>query len=506
MSKELLRAEHITKHYEGVCALQDASFSLDSGEVHALIGENGAGKSTLSKILAGAARADSGTIFVEGHEVKIANPMDAQRLGIAIIFQELDLFPDLTVAENIVIGNATFARHRIVNYKQMDDFCRPFLAQVGVTASPRAVLGTLPIAQQQLVAIARALSQKAKILLMDEPTSSLPFDAVDRLFALIRTLKSQGVSIVFVSHKMREIFSVCDRITVLRDGVTVGTRVTSETTANEIITLMVGREFKNTTASRRTRAISDEVLLSVTGLTTHKIRGISFELRRGEVLGIAGLAGAGRSELGAALFGLDRIKSGTFLIRGQRSSARSPRQAVKSGFGLVPEDRKLQGLMMQMSVLANSTLAVLQRFNSWGFLRRSEEAKAAKSVHNRTRMKAASYDAPVSSLSGGNQQKVLLARWLLVNPEVLFLDDPTRGVDVAAKRDIYEIIDEFVAHGKAVIFVSSELTELLQCCDRIMTMNGGRNMGILEAAQTSQEEIMSFVTGMATVQSEGAHL
>jgi ABC-type sugar transport system ATPase subunit len=503
MSTELLRAEHITKHYEGVYALQDASFSLNLGEIHALMGENGAGKSTLSKILAGAARADSGTIFVEGHEVRVANPMDAQRLGIAIIFQELDLFPELTVGENIVIGNVRFGRHRVVNYRQIDVFCRPFLDQVGATCNSRVALGALPIAQQQLVAIARALSQQAKILLMDEPTSSLAYDAVARLFTLVRALKNLGVSIIFVSHKMREIFSICDRITVLRDGVTVGTRVTSETTTNEIITMMVGRELKDAT-SRPVHSISDKALLTVHGLTTDKIRGMTFALRRGEVLGVAGLAGAGRSELGAALFALDRIKAGSVRVKGQPLNARSPRQAIRSGVGLVPEDRKLEGLMMQMSVLENSTFAVLERLSSWGFLRSSREMEAARSVHGRTRMKAASYGAPVSSLSGGNQQKVLLARWLLVNPDVLFLDDPTRGVDVAAKRDIYEMISELAALAKGVIFVSSELSELLLCCDRIMILHEGRNVGIVEAAQTNQEEIMSLMTGMAAARDLGA--
>jgi len=302
---------------------------------------------------------------------------------------------------------------------------------------------------------------------------------------------------------MREIFSLCDRITVLRDGETVGARVTSETTTNEIITMMVGRELKDAT-SRPTHSISDEALLTVSGLTTDKITQMTFELRRGEVLGIAGLAGAGRSELGAALFGMDRIKAGSVQVKGQPLNARSPRQAIRGGVGLVPEDRKTQGLMMQMSVLENTTFAILKRLNLYGFLRPSKEMDSARSVHGRTRMKAASYDAPVSSLSGGNQQKVLLARWLLVNPDVLFLDDPTRGVDVAAKRDIYEMISELAARGKGVIFVSSELSELLQCCDRIMTINDGRNMGIVEAARTNQEEIMALMTGMAAARDMGA--
>jgi ABC-type sugar transport system ATPase subunit len=492
---ELLRVQNITKRYDGVCALQGVGFSVAKGEAHALVGENGAGKSTLARIVAGATRADNGKVFWGGQEVSISSPLDAQRLGISIIFQELDLFPHLTIGENIVIGNLKLERHAFVNRRDLDRVCQPFLDQVGAVDHPRTVLRNLPIAQMQLVAIARALSLEAKLILMDEPTSSLSEEAVDRLFETVSRLKQSGVSVVFVSHKLQEIFRICDRITVLRDGKTIGTRLAKDTDANEIVTMMAGRPLKERPAAKR--KVSSEVLLSVSQLSTAEIKGISFDLRRGEVLGVAGLVGAGRSELGAALFGLRRLVRGRVQINGQPVEVSSPRSAIGAGVGMLPEDRKLQGLMMQMSVLENSTLATLHRYQSWGLLIRKKELAALEAAHHRTALKAASPDVPVSSLSGGNQQKVLLAKWLLMEPAVLFLDDPTRGIDVAAKADIYEIIDAAASRGMGIIFVSSELPELLQCCDRIMVLHEGRNAGILDGAQATQESIMALATATA---------
>ena len=498
---ELLRAEAVTKHYDGVFALQGARFSVADGEVHALMGENGAGKSTLAKIIAGAVQADHAETLFRGRKVSISSPLDAQRLGISIIFQELDLFPHLTVAENVAIGNLTIEGSPYVRRQELDSACQPFLDQAGVTNSPGRLLGELPIAQMQLVAIARALSLEAKLILMDEPTSSLSDDAVERLFETIRGLKRRGVSIVLVSHKIKEIFSICDRITVLRDGVTVGTRAVSQTDANELITMMAGRSLKE--RSRLRHQVSGKVVLSVSHLSTDHIRDISFELRRGEVLGVAGLVGAGRSELGAALFGLSRVRGGEIRLNGRNVKMTSPRAAIKAGLALLPEDRKLQGLMMQMSVMENGTMAVLPRFRSGGMLNRRDQIAAMDGVAKRTALKAASYDIAVSSLSGGNQQKVLLAKWLLADPEVLFLDEPTRGIDVSAKADIYEMIDDVASAGKGIIFVSSELPELLQCCDRIMVLHEGRNTGILEAAGATQEAIMSLATATDSGHQQG---
>lgn len=465
----ILVAGDVHKRYGGVCALRGARFALQKGEVHALIGENGAGKSTLARIIAGATAPDSARIELEGQPVEIRNPRDAQRLGIGIIHQELDLFPSLSVGENIVTGNLCFAGGSI------ERFCAPFLEQVGLDCGVRRAVESLPIGQRQLLSIGRALSMNARILLMDEPTSSLFDDSVERLFGLIRDLKQRGVAVVYVSHKMDEIFRICDRITVLRDGQTIDTMDVAATSPAEVVRLMVGREVD--TSSRPLRGAAGEVVLRVEGLRTGKLNGVSFELRRGEVLGVAGLVGSGRSELGAALFGLDPILGGT--ARGGR-------------VGLLPEDRGGQGLMPDMSVVENGTMGA--PFARAGFLRVAEERQALEPVARRLALKCSSPEVAVSTLSGGNQQKVLFARWLLRDPEVLFLDDPTRGIDVAAKQDIYRAIDDLAAAGKGVILVSSELPELLRCSDRILVLRDGRQTAILETSQATQEAIMTAAT------------
>ena len=486
----LLRVENVTRHYGGVTALRAAHFALRKGEVHALIGENGAGKSTLAKIIAGSVRADHAEIEIDGRPAAIASPLDAQRLGIGIIYQELDLFPNLTVGENLVIGNLHFPEGALVKPGRMEAFCRPFLEQVGLDCGLGEMVADLPVGRRQLLAIARALSMNARILLMDEPTSSLFDDAVERLFGLIRTLKERGVSVVYVSHKMEEMFRISDRITVLRDGETVATLETAATTPAEIIRLMVGRDLQLAERAERSRG---EVLLRVEKLTTRKLRGVSFELRRGEVLGVAGLVGAGRSELGEALCGLDRIAGGQVLWGRPPGLPSAGREACAT-IALLPEDRREQGLMMDMSVAENGTMASLRRFARFGFLRRREEARALDPLVRQLALDCPSLDAAVSTLSGGNQQKVLLARWLLVNPDVLFLDDPTRGIDVAAKQDIYRIIDALAAAGKGVILVSSELPELLRCSDRILVLCEGRVTAVYDAKEATQEKIMASAT------------
>ena len=492
----LLRAEKIDKHYDGVHALRSVDFEVAPGEVHALIGENGAGKSTLGKVIAGVVIPQSGRIAIDGRPVTIHHPLDAQRLGVGIIFQELDLFPNLTVAENIVIGNLKMEKGPWVRFRELDRFCRAFLDQVGLKCPSNTMLASLPIGQMQLVAIARALSMDARLIVMDEPTSSLSDDAVENLFGLIEKLKRSGVSIIYVSHKMNEITRIADRITVLRDGQVVGTKPADQTNIDELIRMMVGREIADT--RRKSAAVSGEVVLSVRNLTTAKLSDISFDLHRGEVLGLAGLVGAGRSELGAALFGLDRVTAGTIEVHGNRIVPRSPRRAIRQGIGLLPEDRKLQGLMMAMSVNENSSMAILDRLQVAGWIRRQRESRAVGPVHRRTMLKAASPNVEVNTLSGGNQQKVLLGRWLLVDPDVLFLDDPTRGIDVGAKQDVYAIIERLAHDGKGIVLVSSELPELLRCCDRVMVLHEGRNMGILGLPEASQEAIMTLATGDLT--------
>ncbi len=482
----------ITKRYGGVYALKGVDFELRAGEVHALVGENGAGKSTLARILAGSTRADSGAVSIHGAPVHIATPLDAQRLGIGIIYQELDLFPHLTAGENIVIGNLHFPERHLVGFRRMEEFCRPFLHQVGLDCGIHQTVAKLSIGQMQLLAISRALSMDARIILMDEPTSSLFEDAAERLFRLIAALKQRGVSIVYVSHKMDEIFRVCDRATVLRDGESIGTVEVAAAGVNELIRMMVGRELR--ISARTVRRPAGEPVLIAENLTTAKLKNVSFELRRGEVLGIAGLVGSGRSELGAALFGLDRIHSGTLRMQGEVRPIRSVPDAVACGIGLLPEDRRLEGLMMCMSVLENATLAVLPGISTLGVINRRQESASLEPVARQLGLACPSPTAPVSQLSGGNQQKVLLARWLLADPAVLFLDDPTRGIDIGAKQDIYRLIDELAAAGKAIILVSSELPELLRCCDRILVLNEGRVAAHYDAVDATQEKIMSAAT------------
>jgi ABC-type sugar transport system ATPase subunit len=491
---DLLKAENISKHYGGVAALRNAWFSLRTGEVHALVGENGAGKSTLARILAGSAKADSGAIFIHGERVEWNTPLDAQRAGVAIISQELDLFPSLSIGENLVVGNLCFGQRSFVAARRIEEFCRPYLNQVGLKRPAQTPLARLSIGEMQLVAIARALSLKARVILMDEPTSSLFEDAVERLFHLIARLKSSGVAIAFVSHKMDEIFRICDRVTVLRDGETVGVRDIGAASPREIIRMMAGRDVN---FSKKSDRAPGPVLLEARNLSTRKLKQVCFELRRGEVLGVAGLVGSGRSELGAALFGLDRITGGELRLNGRPFRPRSPRDAIRRGLGLLPEDRKLQGLMMHMSALENTTIGALYRMRRFGFVRRAEERRQAAPLWARLNLKCGAPSSPVAALSGGNQQKTLLARWLLLSPDALFLDDPARGIDVGAKEDIYGIIDELARQGKGVILVSSELPELLRCSDRIVVLKDGRLTAAFDAASAAQDVILAAATSEA---------
>jgi ABC-type sugar transport system ATPase subunit len=496
MPETILQLNEIDKSFDGTHAVRGASFSLFGGEVHALMGENGAGKSTLARIIAGATSADNGEFLVDGSPVIINGPQDAQRRGISIIFQELDLFPHLTVAENVAIGNHQFSQQfkqrRFVRLADLDSFCRSFLNRVGLTCNPRREVRTLTMGERQLVAIARALSMRARIIVMDEPTSSLFDDAVERLFELIAELKRQGVSVVYVSHKMDEIFRICDRVTVMRDGKTIDTRAIQDVSAVELIRMMIGKDWQ--TRDRKSVELNGEVILSFSGVTTAKLRDVSFDLRKGEVLGIAGLLGSGRSEIGAVLIGLDRCKQGRISLRGNPVSIGSVREALTAGIRWMPEDRNLDGLMMQMSILENCTISDLGAFSYAGFVKRKRERNRATELFRGSSLKAASTDLPVGTLSGGNQQKVLLSRCLLANPDLIFLDDPTRGIDVGAKEDIYKIIEQLASQDKGILLVSSELPELLRCCDRILVMREGAVAAELVAGNTTQEEILTFAT------------
>ena len=488
----LLECRGIEKHYGGVYALKDVGFDLRPGEIHALCGENGAGKSTLAKILAGVTQPDAGDVFLRGQKVAINNPARAREFGIGTVFQELDLFEQQSVAENMTMVGPQ-SGHFWVRRPKQESFCLPYLRQVGLDISPRTRLGELSIAAAQLVAIARALSMQARVLLLDEPTSSLTEAAAERLLELLLELKKSGTAIVYVSHKMREIFRVADRVTVLRDGAHVSTRAANETSIDETIHLMVGREIDlSTTVQSRP---GSEVALEVSALCTENLHDISFTVHRGEILGVAGLVGAGRSELGEALFGRKKWTAGHAEAAGTAFHPRSPHDAMRARFAYMPEDRRSQGLFLQTSVRHNASGAILPRLSRAGWINPRREKAVVTEELQRTRTKAAHDTLPVNALSGGNQQKVLLAKWLLTGPTVLYLDDPTRGVDVGAKADIYRMIEALAEEGHAILFVSSELSELLRYTHRLMILCEGRCAGIVPTGSTTQEQIMTLAAG-----------
>ncbi len=488
----LLTARSISKHFDGTQALCEVDLNVEAGSVHALVGENGAGKSTLAKIIAGAVEPDSGELLWDGVPFRPRDPLDAQRRGVGMIFQELDLFPHLSVADNLTIGNLNAERGFLIDRRAAGRFAAPLLEEVGLDVRPEVLLAGLSIAQTQLVAIARALGVNARLLIMDEPTSALDDEHAGRLFDLIARLKQKGVAILYVSHKMDEIFRLSDRITVLRDGRHIETTAAGETNLARVIAAMVGREIETT--ATKTAGGAGDVLLEVKELSSHKLRGVSFELRAGDVLGIAGLVGSGRSSLARALFGLDPTARGGIRFRGDDYLPESPAHAIHCGLGLLPEDRRTQGILPRMSVEENTTISVLSRLQSFGFVKRGQERREACEVNSRLRVTTASAETAIGTLSGGNQQKVLLARWLLADPLVMILDDPTRGVDIGAKREIHGVIRSFCDAGKGVILMSSELPELLHCSDRILVLREGQVAGVLARAAATQEQIMALAT------------
>jgi ABC-type sugar transport system ATPase subunit len=492
-SEPALTCRNIGKHYGGVRALRGVDWELRAGEVHALCGENGAGKSTLARICAGIARPDSGELRLGGQIVSWSGSDAARNAGIGIILQELDLFGNLTVAENIAIGNPRLESHRWVSFPRMAAAVEPYLQEAGVHADPSTMLSELSVSQWQLIAIARVLSLEARVIFMDEPTSALTDDAVERLFGVIGRLKSRGVAIAYVSHKMSEIFRICDRISVMRDGDLIATSNRDDTSIENVIRQMVGRPVEARKALPAAR--SKEAVLSVRNLSTRKLRSITFDLAEGEILGVAGLVASGRSELGRALFGMAPLEGGTISLAGKPYLSRGVSEAMKEGLALVPEDRRQDGLFMRMSVLENTTLAGLGRFARLGFIDRRAEAAAGGEQLRRSRTKFSDSGAPVDSLSGGNQQKVLISKWLLTHPRICFLDDPTRGIDVGAKDDIYGMIAALSADGVSILWVSSELPELIANSHRIMALHEGALQGIMDSSKADQESVMRLATG-----------
>ncbi len=490
----LLEMTGIQKHFGGVQALKNVDFDIEAGEVHALVGENGAGKSTLIKILSGAYTPDSGTIKIEGQEVTIANPRQAQALGVVTIYQETSLYPDLSVLENLFMGRQPRRRFGLLDWGAMKKEAEAVFKRLGVDIPLSARLGDLGKAYAQLVEIAKALSQKARILVMDEATAALTSDDVERLFGIIRTMRSQGVAIIYISHRLDEIFRVTDRVTVLRDGERVGSERVANVNQNWLIQRMVGRELTNL-YPRNIRA-PGKVLLEVGNLTRIGVfENVSFSLREGEIVGLAGLVGSGRSEIVRAIFGIDRYDSGTVLLEGKPLSSK-PWEAVQSGVALLPEDRSRQGAILAMPVRANMTLAVLHNLHKGGFLDEKQEASITDRFIQALQVRPPRPELPVASLSGGNQQKVVLGKWLASNPKVLILDEPTQGVDVGAKAEIHQLMDRLVNElGVGILMISSDLPEVLGMADRLLVMHRGHLVAELPRG-ASPEQAMAKATGL----------
>lgn len=485
----VLEMRHIGKTFPGVVALDDVDFDLRRGEVHILLGENGAGKSTLMKILSGAYQKSAGQIFLDGAEVEIKNPKHAQTLGISTIYQEFNLIPHLSVGENIFLGREPNRLPGLIDQRAIFKAATHSLSGLGLTLNPRKLVKELRVAEQQMVEVAKALSLEARILIMDEPTAALTEHEIKELFATIRTLKEKGVSIIYISHRMEELFEIGDRVTVLRDGRSVGTYDVRAMSKSELIRLMVNREL--TDLFPKEKAARGAEVVRVEGLSTKDgLNDISFTLHKGEVLGIAGLLGAGRTELARAIFGLDKITSGTIYINGEPRRIGSPRAAINSGIGFLTEDRKQQGLVLPLSVKANLCLSSVDKFSSWGVMKRNEEQQAADKYVKDLRIRTPSLDQKVVFLSGGNQQKVVLSKWLCSEAEVFIFDEPTRGVDVGAKTEIYQLMNRLTAAGVAIIMISSELLEVLGMSDRILVMRGGRVAGEFSAEEATQEKIL----------------
>ena len=490
----VLEMRHIRKTFPGVVALDDVDFELRRGEVHILLGENGAGKSTLMKILSGAYEKSAGQIVLDGAEVEIKNPKHAQTLGISTIYQEFNLIPQLSVGENIFLGREPAQLPGVINQRAIFQEATRALSALGLVLNPRKSVKELRVAEQQMVEVAKALSLDARILIMDEPTAALTEHEIAELFATIRRLKEKGVSIVYISHRMEELFEIGDRVTVLRDGHSVGTYDVSGISKSELIRLMVNRELKE--LFPKEKATRGAEVLRVEGLSTENVlNDISFSLHKGEVLGIAGLLGAGRTELARAIFGLDKVTAGNIFINGVLQKIGSPRTAINSGIGFLTEDRKSQGLVLPLSVERNLCLSSVDKFSKWGVMDTTQEQRAADRYVKELRIKTPSLAQKVVFLSGGNQQKVVLSKWLCSQAEVFIFDEPTRGIDVGAKAEIYQLMNRLTASGVAIIMISSELLEVLGMSDRVLVMRGGRITGEFSAENATQEKILQCALG-----------
>lgn len=492
-----IRFSGVTKRFPGVVALKSVTFEVEAGSCHAVCGENGAGKSTLGKLLAGIDSPDDGSIEIDGRAVRFASPAEALAAGVAMVHQELASCANLSVEENLCLGRLP-ARWTMVDRGAVRARAAELLADVGASIDPSKLMSSLSVAEQQLVQIASAVGSGARVIVFDEPTSSLSEGEAARLYDLVTRLKARGVTLLYVSHRMPEIFRLCDHLTVLRDGEHLATRATNGLDERELVQLMIGRRIEQYFPGHL-KASPGEELLAIRDLACPgKFEGISFALRAGEVLGLAGLVGAGRSDIAKALFGLEPTAIGRVTVRGKAERIRSARDAMRLGIGLVPEDRKSEGLVLSMSALENVTLPVLETVSRRMMIRRGEERALAQRHFDRLRVKVASADAPASELSGGNQQKLVLARWLAAGSRILILDEPTRGVDVGAKAELHEWIDQLASDGHGILLISSELPELLHLSTRIIVLRQGRTVGEVEREGATQEGLLRMMAGLTT--------
>ncbi|MDR1956038.1 MAG: sugar ABC transporter ATP-binding protein [Treponema sp.] len=503
MEDFILSMNNISKSFSGNKVLHTVSFNLKAGEVHTLMGENGSGKSTLMKILMGIYHQDQGTIRLFGEDIAFPNPAQALEHGIAMIHQELSPVLDMEISENIFIGREIRDRSGLlVNIREMRRQAKELLAQFNLDLDPAAKMRSLSVGQCQLIEIIKAISCNAKIIIMDEPTSAITEKEVDILFEQIRRLRSLGVSIIYISHKMEEIFKISDRISVLRDGNYIGTRNAADLDTGELIKMMVGRELSDVFPKKNV-ALGD-VVMQVSGVTLgNKVRNVSFELRKGEILGIAGLIGAGRSELVETIFGLRKKEDGRVAINGNAISIRRPKDAIKHSMALITEDRKMTGLNLRGSIGNNITIVSIKNLTKYGLLNRRKEYGCAAALIDKLRIKTTGVEIQARFLSGGNQQKVVISKWLAGDPGIIIMDEPTRGIDVGAKRDIYLLMGELVEKGKSIIMISSEMPELIGMCDRIIVLAEGKLTGEFERGRFSQEDIMWCAAGGMGLRMEG---
>jgi len=490
----ILRLDSINKEFPGVVALNNISLEIYKGEVHVLLGENGAGKSTLVKILSGAYKKDKGKIIINGNNIEIKNPKHSQELGIGVIYQELNLIPHLTVAENIFLGREYTFGFGILNNKQISIAAQSILSDLNLEIDSNLLVSELGIAEQQIVEIARALSLNSKLLIMDEPTSALTEKEVDKLFNTIKKLQHNGVSIIYISHYLEEIFQIGDRVTVFRDGNLISTQYVTDTDKTELIKLMVNRELKD--QYPRVHKKIDEELLRVENLTiAESLDNLSFNLKAGEILGVFGLLGSGRTELARAIFGLDSLDEGKIFIRTEEINLNSPQKAIKNGIGFLTEDRKTEGLILDHSVKDNICLASLSKISKFGFVKTSEENQITSKFISELNIKTTGHKQPVQNLSGGNQQKVVLGKWLSSEVDIYIFDEPTRGIDVGAKREIYNLMNRLTKEGCGIIMISSDLLEIIGMSDRILVMYNGTFTAEFSGHKISQEEIMQSALG-----------